>query len=718
MKAAEILNNEIENTRRFLKSKDFISAENKINFLLKHDDQNPDVLELIGDIYFEQKNYKKSIWFYISAIEKNDQNIGCLVKVSENLFYLKNFSKCLVIINKIIEIDPSKSYPYILLGLCHQEIGNENDAINAFQNSIDINPKEILGYLNLGLLYKKNKNYEEAITIYQKAIAKNPGNHFILSNLGNLFYLQRKFDDAILSHERAIKAKPESPIVYYNYANTLLHAGKVDESNKTYQKAIQIDKNFYRAHVNLGTNLLTYKNFEDGFKEYSWRIFYDEYINLQNKKNKKIWTGEDIKGKTILVCSEQGYGNIIQFSRYLSVLSEYECKIIFSCPDEIMHLFGHLEFIHEIVSIDHNIEEFDYWIPLQSLVPLLSPNPAESCPMPTSIAVNDNKLLEWETLLEVDNKVKIGICWQGNVKNPRDHMNSIDLQSFKKILKIENTSFISLQKGHGHHQIAKNNLQSEIIDYDLLIDTGNQKFLDTSAIIKYLDLVITTDTSIAHLAGSLGVQTWLLLPKLCDWRWFQDTDETIWYDNMRLFRQKEAGNWDDVLKTVHDEALNLSRNLYEIRRDQNTFDEKEDNNVQEIIPENDNPLETQSMEDFHNENVPISESKYSNNDSETNNQIADTEMDDDNPNISQEEEFNTEFNQTDAAEQIEDNNLSENKDDDGSAQNSESSVSQEKNEVIINQNSNQDESTNIEEEQIVPKVLRDDDGGEKIKFKR
>ena len=93
MRAAEILNNEIENTRRFLKSKDFISAENKINFLLKHDDQNPDVLELIGDIYFEQKNYKKSIWFYISAIEKNDQNIGCLIKVSENLFYLKNFSK-------------------------------------------------------------------------------------------------------------------------------------------------------------------------------------------------------------------------------------------------------------------------------------------------------------------------------------------------------------------------------------------------------------------------------------------------------------------------------------------------------------------------------------------------------------------------------------------------------------------------------------------------
>ena len=321
-------------------------------------------------------------------------------------------------------------------------------------------------------------------------------------------------------------------------------------------------------------------------------------------------------------------------------------------------------------------------------------------------------------MLEVDNKVKIGICWQGNVKNPRDHMNSIDLQSFKKILKIENTSFISLQKGHGHHQIAKNNLQSEIIDYDLLIDTGNQKFLDTSAIIKYLDLVITTDTSIAHLAGSLGVQTWLLLPKLCDWRWFQDTDETIWYDNMRLFRQKEAGNWDDVLKTVHDEALNLSRNLYEIRKDQNTSDEKEDNNVQEIIPENDNPLETQSMEDFHNENVPISESEYSNNDSETNNQIADTEMNDDNPNISQEEEFNTEFNQTDAAEQIEDNNLSENKDDDGSAQSSESGVSQEKNEVTINENSNQDESINVEEEQIVPRVLRDDDGGEKIKFKR
>ena len=180
--------------------------------------------------------------------------------------------------------------------------------------------------------------------------------------------------------------------------------------------------------------------------------------------------------------------------------------------------------------------------------------------------MNDNKLEEWEMLLGVDQKIKIGLCWQGDPANPRDHLNSVNLTMFKDILSIPNASFISLQKGFARNQVQANELEKQIIDYDPLIDQGSNKFLDTTAILKYLDLVITTDTSIAHLAGSLGTQTWVLLPKVPDWRWFLEKEESVWYDNMRLFRQKDH-HWEDVFKNLKSECETLVHNISEIRKE-------------------------------------------------------------------------------------------------------------------------------------------------------
>lgn len=708
-KAKKIVEDELHSMQEFILSKNFVEAEKKIQILIKHDPYNSKVFEAMGDLYFRQKKYKKSVWYYLSAAEKNDSNFELLTKLAENLFFLNNFEKSISIINKVFEIKPDYAYAYVISGLNQQELGNDAEAIMSYEDAININPNEVLAYLNLGLLHKKNKKFDDAIKVYQQAIVHNPGNHFILSNLGNLFYLQKKFDDAFLCHQRAIKSKPDSAILYYNYANTLLHAGKYNESNKIYKKAIEVDPSFTRAHVNLGTNLLSKKNFEDGFKEYSWRIYFDELLDIDSKKNKKIWKGEDLQGKNILVCAETGYGNIIQFSRYLSILKQYGCNIIFSCPDDLHHLFFGQDYIDKIISTNEFFDDYEYWIALQSLIPLLTPDPSESCPMPTMLNVNDNKLIEWETLLGVDNKIKIGICWQGSNKNARDHLNSIDLSLFKDILKIENTSFISLQKGHGHHQIAKYNFSKHIVDYDMLMDSGPQKFIDTTAIIKYLDLVITTDTSIAHLAGSLGTQTWVLLPKLCDWRWFEDTDETIWYENMRLFRQEKSGDWESLLKKVHDETLNLSKNLYEIRKEQEIPVGTEEENIEKqanIITEDieleniDENITATSAEDIHNENIDpsLQENKV-----ETEAEQYDIDVNNNsftNENLDQNKSFSE-----DTEEHSQINNLNENANDENIEEVS----------ALDSEQENQDTADNNE---IVPRVIRDDDGGEKIKFKR
>ena len=715
IKAQKIINDELQNMQQFISNKNFSEAEKKAQILIKHDPSNSKIFEAMGDLYFKQRKYKRSVWYYLSAAEKNDQDYELLTKLAENLFFLNSFEKSILIINKVFEMKPDYAYAYVISGLNHQELMNDADAIAAFEDAININPNEVLAYLNLGLLYKKNKQFEDAIKVYQQAIVHNPGNHFILSNLGNLFYLQNKFEDAFLCHQRAIKSKSDSPILYYNYANTLLHAGKYEESNKIYKKAIEVDPNFARAHVNLGSNLLSKKDFENGFKEYSWRIYFDELLDIDTKKNKKIWKGEDLKGKTILVCSETGYGNIIQFSRYLLILKQYECNIVFSCPSDLQHLFVGQDYIDQIISNNEEFSDYEYWIPLQSLIPLLTPDPSESCPMPTILNVNDNKLVEWETLLGVDNKIKIGVCWQGNHKNARDHLNSINLSMFKDILKIENTSFISLQKGHGHHQIEENKFSKHIVDYDMLMDSGSQKFLDTTAIIKYLDLVITTDTSIAHLAGSLGTQTWVLLPKLCDWRWFEDTDETIWYESVRLFRQEKSGDWESVFKKVHDETLNLSRNLFDIRKEQ----EEAINEEESLIENNDMPITNDieleepndnfniaSAEDMHNENIEPSNTAAQNSDEE----------------MLQENVESNEYEVPASDTNHDENNALEMKPEEtmvGEENSDISTLTEDTNNLEDQPPSPEEEiSDNNDDGAIVPRVLRDDDGGEKIKFKR
>ena len=560
-----LISSEIKETYTLLKDKKFSYAESRAMVLLNKEPGNPKVFELIGDIYSNQRNYKKSVWYYLSSCEQDEHNTDALYKLGENIYYLEYYALAEAYLKMVIEKEPLYTQAYITLGLAQQERDNLEEAIICFEDAININPQEVFAYLNLALLHKKNKNFDEAIKVYQNAIINNPNNHFILSNLGNLFYLQKKYEDAVLCHEKAVKIEPESVVAHYNFGNTLYHAGQFEEAKKIYQKTIALDPLFNRAHSNLGSLDLLNQNFVEGFSAYHLRIFNDPLLKKIISKQKTIWRGESIDGKRIIVCAETGYGNIVQFARYIPILKQLNCEIIFSCPSEIQHLFENISEIDEMISPEQDCEDFFCWVPIMDLPGILTPDFLQGCPLPVDIKINDNKLQEWEVLLGIDEKIKIGLCWQGNPNNPRDHLNSINLSLFKDIISIPNTSFISLQKGAARKQIESSGFSEHVIDYDPLMDQGSQKFLDTVSILKYLDLVITTDTAIAHLAGSLGVQTWVLLPKVPDWRWFLNTEESIWYDNMRLFRQGSAGDWESVMNDLQTETETIVRNITDLR---------------------------------------------------------------------------------------------------------------------------------------------------------
>ena len=554
----------IRKNYQLLDNRQYGLAEQNAFNLLKQDPNNHEIYNLIGDIHYKQNNFDKSLWYYFSSLDRNFDP-KALNRLGTNIFLLNNIPVAEKVLTNLLAHDPEYIPGYLSLGLVYEQSKNLEKAIDCYKAAIKIDPKEIKAYLSLATLYKQEQKYEEAIKIYQQGLINNPSNHFILSNLGNLFYLQHKYEDAIISHQRAIKAEPQSHIVHFNFANTLLNAGKYSEAIEMYKRTIQINPNFYRSRINLGTTLLSMSNFDEGFKEYSYRIYEDKnFKNILHKKN-QIWNGQNIENKKILVVAEDGLGNTLQFSRYLELLNQLNCKIIFKCQEELHHLFEDMLYIEELIDLNNDYEDFEYWVPLQNLVYLLTPDLNSNCPLPSALKIDDNKLLEWETLIAVNNNVKIGLNWQGSNLNPRVASNTVTLDKFNNIVKNPNATFISLQKGAAVSDIEKFKLEENIINYDLLMDTGTKKFLDTAAIVKYLDLVITTDTSIAHLAGSLGTQTWLLLPKVSDWRWLNSKDETIWYDNVRIYRQKIQGDWSEVFSRVEKDCLELVKNITELR---------------------------------------------------------------------------------------------------------------------------------------------------------
>ena len=554
----------IKKNYQLLDNRQYGLAEQNAFNLLKEDPNNHEIYNLIGDIHYKQNNFDKSIWYYFSSLDRNFDP-KALNRLGTNIFLLNNNAVAEKVLTNLLAHDPKYISGYLSLGLVYEQTKKIDKAIECYKAAIKIDPKEIKAYLSLAQLYKQELNYEEAIKVYQQGLINNPSNHFILSNLGNLFYLQHKYEDAIISHQRAIKAEPQSHIVHFNFANTLLNAGKYSEAIEMYKKTIQLNPNFNRSKINLGTTLLSMSNFDEGFKEYHHRIYEDKNFKSVLPKKNLLWNGQNIENKKILIVAEDGFGNTLQFSRYLETLSQLNCKIIFKCQEELHHLFEDLTFIEELIGLENDYDDYDFWVPLQNLIYLLTPDLNSNCPFPTQLKINDNKLLEWETLIAVNDNVKIGLNWQGSKLNPRVSNNSVSLDKFKNIVKNPLATFISLQKGAPVADIEKFKLEENIINYDLLMDTGSKKFLDTAAIIKYLDLVITTDTSVAHLAGSLGTQTWLLIPKVSDWRWLNSKDETIWYDNFRIYRQKIQGDWSDVFARVEKDCFELVKNISELR---------------------------------------------------------------------------------------------------------------------------------------------------------
>ena len=351
------------------------------------------------------------------------------------------------------------------------------------------------------------------------------------------------FEGAIKHLERSIALNPSYGDAYSNLGAVYKEKKEYEKAQKFYHKALSFNPKHINANFDLSLIELSKGNYDIGWKRYEYRLGMDELISKLYRFTTPIWQGEALEGKRIILQNEQGYGDNIMFIRYVPQFIALGAKVILRTRPELVELFKNIPNIEAVYSEEDAIKDHDYHFPLLSS-PLRFKTTLENIPnnFPYLHTKSVSNLIEKEPK-EI---VKIGLVWSSSKTNKDFKNKYLGLEYFKSLFKLKDTKWYSLQVGEDAKEIISLNLQNSIVDLSAhLID-----FSVTASIINALDLVITTDTSVAHLCGAMNKQAWVLVPKPSDWRWMQEGSSTPWYKSLRLFRQNERGSWNSVIAEI------------------------------------------------------------------------------------------------------------------------------------------------------------------------
>jgi hypothetical protein len=432
------------------------------------------------------------------------------------------------------------------------QAGKAEQALYCFHRALLVIPSNPTLHLYSGAALHDLQRFDEAVESYGKALNASPCMGEAHNNLGNSLIALGRFDDAVDSFSKAVTFVPMSPVPLAARASALQALGKIAEAEADCRSAIAIAPDFASAHWNLALNLLLQGQYIEGWREYEWRWKKPDFTSPRRHTDIPLWDGSPLHGRTILLHAEQGFGDAIQFVRYVSPVVERGGNVIVECHPEIVPLIQSMDGIQGIVPFGGALPHISYQVPLLSL-PHIFGTTVQTIPLPDSyLSVPTDYRKKWQQLMpEVTAGIRVGIVWAG--KSFPDPLRSCCLIDFAPFQAIKNATFYSLQVGGKAEQ-------ADLPDFPL-IDLTEQirNFADTAALIGQLDLVISIDTAVAHLAGALGKPVWLLLPFAPDWRWMRGQSDSPWYSTMRLFRQDIPRGWEQVISTITGNLTRLAQ---------------------------------------------------------------------------------------------------------------------------------------------------------------
>ncbi|HEX3727073.1 MAG TPA: tetratricopeptide repeat-containing glycosyltransferase family protein, partial [Pirellulales bacterium] len=443
---------------------------------------------------------------------------------------------------RAVALAPDFVHAYNNLGGLLMQLGRVDEAIECYSRAVALDPSFAEAYNNLGLALVRQNKLDDAMASYHRAIERkaNYGNAY--HNLGIALTSADRFAEAQPCYARAIEIDGDRAASHYNLAFVLSQLNEIEASAAACRRAIAIEPDNAPAHFSLATALLTLGTFAEGWGEYEWRLMQPHHRGREFAVPR--WNGEPLEGKTILLVSEQGLGDTLQFIRYAPLVKARVSNLVVECPPNLARLIQRSAGVDHVISSGEPLPEFDVYAHLGSLPRIFETSPTTIPASAPYLWPEDTLVETWQGQFAGLRGLKIGIAWQGNPANPKDRFRSIPLAQFAALMRVPGIHWHSLQMGAGREQLTLERMP--IVDLeDRLGDLHN-----TAAIMRHLDLVITCDSSAAHLAGALGMPVWVALAYAPDWRWMLDRADTPWYPTMRLFRQERPGDWSGVFNAI------------------------------------------------------------------------------------------------------------------------------------------------------------------------
>ncbi len=479
-------------------------------------------------------------------------------------------------IERVLALKPDGN-AFALRGRLLRELGRNEDALASFTRALELAPDDADTLTARGNTYYDMKSFAVALSDYELALSLRPDAAPIHNNRGNALRALGRSAEAIeafgralqfksgyaeaynnrgnaqlelnrpsaalADYERALALRPDDVDALVNRGSALRYLNRTDDAIESFDRAIALSPELAEAHWNRALTCLSVGNFEQGWRGHEWRWRRNTAEMAPRDFAQPQWRGEDLEGKTILLHAEQGFGDTIQFIRYLPMVVAKGGKVVLEIPGDLMPLVGQIDGVVAMASRGQALPPFDLHCPLLSL-PLAFGTTLATVPAPIAyLRAPPERVAQWRASLPRGEAPRIGLVWSGKPSHRNDHNRSIPLARLSPLLLKPGFQFVSLQKD------VRDADQEALRKFPALIRFGDAlaDFADTAAVVAALDLVITVDTAVAHLAGAMGKPVWILLPAIGDWRWLLDREDSPWYPSARLFRQPHIGDWGSVM---------------------------------------------------------------------------------------------------------------------------------------------------------------------------
>lgn len=438
------------------------------------------------------------------------------------------------------------------------DTGKLHEALYLLNRALKVDRKSGMLLANRGMVWGELGDRQEALTDNRRAVYFEPNNPVCWNNLSISCERSGLYDEALAASDKSLALEGDNAVTLHNRGVIMIRLGRYQEAIGYLKACLEIDPDYPDAHYNLGCRHLYDGDFENGFREYEWRTrtvgIKPYYIGLPCPK----WLGEEpLAGKSILIHAEQGMGDVIQFSRYLPKIEALgPSKIYLILHTGLKGIFSETFPSMEVLDYGETLPTVDFQAPMMSL-PLAFQTRPNTIPAPTKFMIDPSRIAWWDRAIgeAAKGRRRVGVCWSGNWQHQNDAQRSIPLKIFQSVLDRGDIAFFNVQK-----DIRP--MERDLFARLPLHDVGSKfrDFRDTAAALRCLDLVISADTSVAHIAASLGLPTWIMLPKFCiDWRWMAERSDSPWYPSATLFRQDAIGDWASVLRRV-ERALSAHTN--------------------------------------------------------------------------------------------------------------------------------------------------------------